>query len=164
MSSETQQLLSEKVRGEIDKWLAKFPPEQKRSVTLYALRITQEDNGWLTETLMDAVAEYIGIPKIWVYEVATFYSMYDLQSRGKHKIGVCCGISCMLCGSHDIVRHIQNRLKVGFNESTEDGKFYLKEVECLAACAGGPAMIIDDKHYHENLTPEKVDELLNNLE
>ena len=157
-------LLSQQVQREIDLWLKKFPHEQKQSGVLYALRMVQEQNGgWLTEPLMDAVADYLQLPKIAVYEVATFYSMYDLKPVGKHKIAVCNSISCMLCGSKDIIKHLQKKFGVPMGEPTEDGLFTLKEVECLAACVRAPAMLVDDKHYYDNLTIEKVDEILEEL-
>ncbi len=157
-------LLSERVRQEIDKWVTKFPVERRRSATLYALRMVQEDNGWVSEAAMDAVAAYLGVPNIMVYEVASFYSMYDLKPKGKHKISVCTNISCMLAGSDQIVSHLQRTLGIGFKQTTADGKFTLFEAECLAACVGAPMLMIDDKHYHEQLTPEKVDKLLAELE
>lgn len=157
-------LLPENIRNEIDKWIVKYPPEQKQSAVLSALTIVQDyNNGWLSVELMDAVADYLGMPKIAVFEVATFYSMYELQPVGRHKIGVCTNISCMLSGSEKIVNHLEHRLGVGFNETTEDGKVTLKEVECLGACANAPVFHLG-KRYYENLTPEKVDEILDKLD
>ncbi len=164
MANITSSQLSEFVRTEVTKWLRKFPPEQKRSGSLYALRMVQEEKGWISKEDMKAVADFLQIPEVQVYEVATFYSMYDLEPRGRNKIGICTNISCMLCGSKSIVEHVKNKLGIGFNETTADGKFYLQEVECLAACCGAPAMIVNDKQYHENLTPQKVDEILESLE
>lgn len=165
MTEQAQQVtLSDNVKRQIDEWLKKFPADQKRSASLYALRVAQEEHGWLPQSLMDDIADYLGLAKIAIYEVATFYSMYDLKPRGCHKIGVCTNISCLLRGSDKVATHIKDKLGVGFGESTADGKFMLQEVECLAACAGAPAMIVDDKHYHENLTPEKIDSILDNLE
>lgn len=157
-------LISDSIKKEIDQWLKKFPTEQKQSGVLYALRLVQEQNGgWLTEALMDAVAEYLELPKIAVYEVATFYEMYDLKPVGKHKIAVCNNISCVLRGSQEIIDHLQKRFAVPMGEPTKDGLFTLKEAECLAACVRAPAMLVDDKHYHDNLTIEKVDEILEEL-
>lgn len=164
MSQELRSLLSEQSCKAIDHWLTKYPQDQKRSAVLPALHIVQEQNGgWLSEPLMDAVAEYLAIPRIAVYEVATFYSMYELNPVGKHKICICTNISCMLRGSEQMVEHLQKRLGIQFGETTADGKFTLKEVECMAACAGAPMMQID-KTYYENLTPEKIDHILENLE
>ena len=148
----------------IDDYLSRFPAEQRRSGILFALRTAQEWHGWLPEALMDTVAEYLNVPKIWVYEVATFYSMYNLKPCGRHKVGVCMSISCALRGSKKIAEHIQARYGVGFGETTADDKFSLQEVECMAACNAAPMLIVDDKHYHENLTPEKVDAILQELE
>ena len=113
---------------------------------------------------MDAVADYLGMPKIAVYEVASFYSMLETRPVGRHSISVCTIISCMLCGADNIVRHIEQKLGIKTGESTSDGKFYLKEEEeCLAACCGGPMMMVDHVYY-ENLTDAKVDEILDNLD
>jgi NADH-quinone oxidoreductase subunit E len=148
----------------IDRWLLRYPPEQKRSGVLQALRMVQEDNhGFLTKELMDAVADYLELPHIAVYEVASFYSMYNLKPVGKHVINVCTNISCMLCDSEKILHHFQKRLEIGLNETTSDGKFTLREVECLAACANAPVAQIGKKYY-ENLTPEKIDKILDELE
>lgn len=152
--------LSKSAREQIDQWILKYPSDQKQSAVLAALHIVQEENGgWLTENLLNDVADYLGMPHIAVYEVATFYNMYDLKPVGRHKILVCTNISCMLRGCGKIVDHLKQRLQVDFNETTTDGRFTLKEVECMAACTNAPMMQID-KDYHENLTPEKVDEIL----
>lgn len=157
-------LLSQEVRAEIDEWVAKYPEDWAISASMAALRIVQDANGGsLTTDLMDAVAEYLGVPAISVYEVATFYSMYEHKAVGRHKICVCTNISCMLCGSDKIVDHLKNKLGIGFGQVTEDGKFSLKEVECLAACGGAPMFQIGRKYY-ENLTPEKVDQILGSLD
>jgi NADH-quinone oxidoreductase subunit E len=151
-------------RTEIDAWIAKYPPEQKQSAVMGALSIVQEANGgYLTTELMDAVAEYLEMAPIAVYEVATFYSMYELKPVGKHKICVCTNVSCMLCGSDDIVAHLKQKLNIGFGETTVDNKFTLKEVECLGACGGAPMMQIG-KTYYENLSSEKIDEILAKLD
>ncbi len=156
--------LSEHTRKKIDEWLLRYPTDQKRSAVLQALHYVQEENkGWLTEELMDAVAEYLQLPRIAVYEVATFYSMYYLAPVGKHVINVCTNISCMLSGSTEIVEHLKKRLKISTNETTADGKFTLKEVECLAACAAAPVFQMGKKYY-EHLTPEKIDKILDELE
>lgn len=157
-------LLSAESRAEIDKWIAKYPAGQQQSALMSALRIAQEQNaGWLNEELMDAIAEYLQLDPIAVYEVATFYSMYELKPVGKHKICVCTNISCQLCGSDDVVAHLKKRLRIGFGETTVDGRFTLKEVECLGACSGAPMLQVG-KDYYENLTPDKLDELLEKLD
>jgi len=153
--------ISAHARAEIDAWLAKYPAERRRSALLPALSIVQEENGgWLSTGLMDAVAEYLGLPPIAVYEVASFYSMYELEPVGRHKVSVCNNISCMLGGADDILRHIERKYGVKPGGTTADGRFTLKrEEECLAACCGAPMMAVDG-HYHESLTPEKVDAVL----
>ena len=157
-------ILSEEVRAKIDHWLARYPETQKRSGVLEALRLAQEENkGYLTVALMDAVADYLGMPAIAVYEVASFYSMYNLKPVGRHVISVCTNISCMLCDSEKIVEYFKKRLDINLNETTPDGKFTLREVECLAACTQAPVALIGKKYY-ENLTPEKIDEILSELE
>ncbi len=158
------ELLSDHTRGEIDRWVAKFPKDQKRSAVLAALTAVQHQNqGYLTLDLMDAVAEYLGLAEIHVYEVASFYSMYEIKPVARNNVAICTNISCMLMGSDSIVDHIETKLGIKVGESTEDGRIYLKcEEECLAACAGGPMMQVNHKYY-ENLTPEKVDEILDGL-
>ncbi len=164
MTEQQTSLLSAEVCAAIDRWIAKYPPERKSSAVMGALRVVQEANdGWLTQALMDAIADYLEMDAISVYEVATFYSMYELKPVGKHKICVCTNVSCMLCGSDDIVAHLRKKLGIGFGEITTDGKFSLKEVECLAACGNAPMMQIGHTYY-ENLTPEKVDEILASLD
>jgi NADH-quinone oxidoreductase subunit E len=156
--------LSHHARAEIDRWLRKYPADQKQSAVLAALREVQhEHGGWLTVPLMDAVADYLGMPRIAVYEVASFYSMLETKPVGRHSISVCTNISCMLCGADDIVAYIEKKLGIKTGETTKDGRIYLKrEEECLAACCGGPMMMVDHV-YHENLTPEKVDRILDGL-
>ena len=157
--------LSAHVRAEIDRWIAKFPAGRQRSAILSALHAVQHENGgYLTPELMDAVAAYLDLPPIQVYEVATFYSMFETKPVGRHSISVCTNISCMLRGSAEIVAHVEAKLGIKTGESTPDGKFYLKrEEECLAACCGAPMMMVDHRYY-ENLTPAKVDEVLDALE
>ncbi len=149
--------------AEIDMWVAKYPADRKRSAVMAALRIAQDHLNHLSNDTMDAVAAYLGIPNIAVYEVATFYSMYQLSPVGTHVINVCTNVSCMLRGSDTVVEHLQKKLGIGFKETTADGKFTLREVECLAACGGAPCCQID-KTYHENLTPEKIDQIISELE
>ena len=156
-------LLTNESREAIDTWVAKYPPEHKLSAVMAALSIVQDQNGgWLSRDLMDAVAEYLGQAPIAVYEVATFYSMYDRSEVGRHKINVCTNISCQLCGSGEVMRHLQQRLGIKAGETTEDGLITLREVECLAACGAAPMMQVD-KTYHENLTPETIDGILSEM-
>ncbi len=164
MADSKLHLISDEARKEIDQWVAKYPPDQKQSAVMAALQIVQDANqGWLTTELMDAVADYLSMEPISVYEVATFYSMYELKPVGRHKVSVCTNISCMLCGSDDVVAHLQKRLGIGLGRTTDDGRITLKEVECLGACGGAPMMQVG-KSYYENLTPEKIDSILDNLE
>ncbi len=156
--------LSQHVREEIDHWLAKFPPDRKRSAVIAALHAAQHENhGFLTTELMDAVAAYLGLPPIQVYEVASFYSMFETRPVGRHHVSICTNISCMLRGSESLVEHVERKLGIKTGESTSDGRIYLKrEEECLAACTGAPMMMVDHV-YHENLTPETIDRILDEL-
>ena len=164
MSDSKLHLINDASRAEIDEWIAKYPVEQRQSACMPALRILQDQNGgWLTNDLMDAIAEYLNMPAIAVYEVATFYSMYELKPVGRHKICVCTNISCLLCGSEKIVEHLEGKLGIKMGQTTEDGKFTLKEVECLGACAGAPMLQVG-RDYHENLTPAKIDSILDSLD
>ncbi len=152
--------LSQHVRDEIDHWVAKFPPDRKRSAVISALHAVQHEQGYLTEDAMNAVAAYLGLPAVQVYEVASFYSMFETKPCGRHHISVCTNISCMLRGGEAILAHVEKRLGVTVGESTADGRFFLKaEEECLAACNGAPMMMVDHV-YFENLTPETVDRIL----
>ncbi|MCK8515911.1 NAD(P)H-dependent oxidoreductase subunit E [Methylonatrum kenyense] len=159
------QLLSDDVRRQIDHWLAKFPPEGKRSAVIPALHVLQDANGgYLTNELMDALAEYLDLPPVQIYEVATFYTMFDTKPVGRHKVNICTNISCMLMGSDEIVSHCEKKLGIRLGETTPDNRITLKvEEECLAACTGGPMMVVDG-HYHTHLTPETVDKILDELE
>jgi NADH-quinone oxidoreductase subunit E len=161
MSANPETALSAHVRDEIERWVAKFPEGRQRSAVISALHAAQHENeGYLTPEIMNAVAAYLDMAPIEVYEVAAFYSMFETKPVGKHSISVCTNISCMLRGSAEIVEHIENKLGIETGESTPDGKFYLKrEEECLAACCGAPMMMVDHV-YHEDLTIEKVDEIL----
>ncbi len=158
-------VLSEHVRGEIDRWIERFPEGKHRSAVISALHAAQhENNGYLTLELMDAVADYMKLPPIQVYEVATFYSMFQSWPVGRHNVSICTNVSCMLRGADELVEHVQKKLGIKLGESTGDGRIYLKkEEECLAACCGAPMMMVNHK-YHENLTPEMVDEILDDLE
>jgi len=157
-------LLSEDSRSEIDRWLAKYPPEQQKSAVMAALRIAQDQNGGSLDTdIMDAVAEYLDMPSIAVYEIATFYSMYELEPVGRHKICICTNISCMLRGSENIEQHLSQRLGIKLGETTSDGRITLKEVECLGACVEAPMLQIGDTYYG-NLNEEKIDQILDNLD
>ncbi|HNR91813.1 MAG TPA: NAD(P)H-dependent oxidoreductase subunit E [Dokdonella sp.] len=158
------QALSEHTRAEIDHWIAKFPLGRQRSASLAALRFAQEQNdGHLTRELMDGVAEYLRLEPIQVYEVATFYSMFEVRPCGRHHVSICTNISCMLNGAEDLVAYTERKLGIKLGESTADGRIFLKrEEECLAACTGAPMMMVDHV-FHENLTPARIDAILDEL-
>jgi NADH-quinone oxidoreductase subunit E len=158
------QLLSESTCREIDHWVAKFPAGRQRSACIAALRAAQEQNhGFLTADLMDAVAEYLKLPAIQVYEVASFYSMLEIHPCGRHHVSICTNISCMLNGADELVAHAERKLGIRLNQSTADGRIFLKrEEECLAACTGAPMAMVDHV-FHEHLTPARLDEILDEL-
>lgn len=161
----SEQVISEHVREVMDHWKTRFPEGRQRSAIIAALHAVQHENqGWLKPEQMNAVAEYLGLPSIYVYEVATFYSMFQTKPVGRHNVAICTNISCMLRGADDVVAHVEKKLGIRLGESTADGRIYLKkEEECLAACCGAPMMMVDHK-YHENLTLDQVDEILDGLE
>jgi len=156
-------MLSPQAIEKIDYELTKYPADQRQAAVMSALRIVQTERGWLSKDSISEVAQYLGMPEIAALEVASFYNMYDLSPVGKYKITVCTNISCMLRDSDEIVSHLQTKLGVGFNEVTADGKFCLKEGECMGACGGAPLMTVNNHAMHEFLTPEKVDEILEAL-
>ncbi|MEM7466495.1 MAG: NAD(P)H-dependent oxidoreductase subunit E [Pseudomonadota bacterium] len=164
MAEADTSILSDHAIEVIEHWLAKYPADQRQSAVLAALQEVQHENeGYLTTELMDAVADYLGMPRIAVYEVASFYSMFETKKVGRHSVSVCTNVSCMLRGSDQIVQHVERTLGIKTGETTADGRIFLKrEEECLAACCGAPMMMVDHV-YHENLTPEKVDEILAEL-
>ena len=163
--TDTTNILTEHTRHEIDDWIKRYPEDRKKSALLAALRAAQhQNNGYLTLPLMDAVADYLCLSKIEVYEVASFYSMYELKPVARHNVAVCTNVCCMLMGSDTVVGHLEKKLGIKLGESTADGRIYLKkEEECLAACANGPMMQVNHKYYTD-LTPEKVDEIIDSLE
>ena len=156
--------LTDKIKKEIDSIKSKFPDDQNKSSIIESLLIIQhENNGYLTNELIESLADYLNVQKIDVYEVATFYSMFSLKPSGKSIISVCTNVSCMLRISYQIVNYIEKKLKVKIGESTKDNKFYLKdEMECLAACNGAPMMQVNHINY-ENLTYEKIDKILDGI-
>jgi NADH-quinone oxidoreductase subunit E len=158
-------ILSAEVRHEIDRAREKFPEGRQQSALIESLRAAQHENGgYLTAALIEAVAEYLDLPPIKAYEIATFYSMFETTPVGRHSISVCTNVSCMLCGGNDILAHLEQKLGIKVGESTPDNRIYLKrEEECLAACDGAPMMMVDHRYY-ENLTPEKVDAIIEELE
>lgn len=158
-------LLTETTRAKIDDWVRRFPADRKRSAVIQSLMAAQAQNGgWLSDELIGAVADYLDLPPVWCAEVASFYSMFDRQPVGRHKVNICTNISCWLNGAEGIVRHVENKLGVSLGETTADDRITLiREEECLAACCGAPMMVVDG-HYHEKLDPEKVDEILDGLD
>lgn len=157
-------MLSQDSLAKIDRELTKYPADRKQSAVMSALRIAQDEHLWLSKDLIEFVANYLGIPPIAAYEVASFYTMYELEPVGKYKITVCTNISCMLRDADGIVDHLNTKLGIGFNETTPDGKFTLKEGECMGTCGGAPLFHINNKKMCEYLTPEKVDQILEGLE
>lgn len=156
-------MLSAESIEKIEYELGKYPKDRRQAAVMSALRIVQMERGWLSKESISEVAKYLRIPEIAALEVATFYNMYELEPVGEHKITICTNISCMLRGSDEIVEHLQHKLGVGFNEVTPDGKFCLKEGECMGCCGGAPLLHVNNSQMHEFLTTEKVDALINEL-
>jgi len=158
-------LLNEATRATIDHWVGKFPPEHKRSALIQALLAAQHQNGgWVSKDIIEAVADYLELPPVWAFEVASFYSMIEQKPVGRHKVNICTNISCWLNGAEDIVSHVEKKLGVKLGQTTADDRITLVvEEECLAACCGAPMMVVDG-HYHENLDTDKVDKILDGLD
>ena len=157
-------MLSSESLIKIDREIAKYPVDQKQSAVMSALRIAQQEKGWLSSDTIQFVADYLGMPRIAAYEVATFYNMYHTQPLGKHKLMVCTNLPCRLTWRHDIGAYLQKKLGIGFGETTEDGKYTLIEGECMGACGDAPLMLINNHRMCGFLTPEKVDQLLAELD
>jgi NADH-quinone oxidoreductase subunit E len=155
--------LSAESQKKIDREVAKYPPEQKQSAVMSALVIAQDEKGWLSSEVMDYVAGYLGMPPVAVYEVATFYSMYNLKPIGKYKLTICTCLPCGLQGSLAAADHLREKLGIGFNETTPDGKFTLKEGECMGACAMAPVVLVNNKKMHDYMSNEKLDQLIKEL-
>ncbi|MCF6768085.1 NAD(P)H-dependent oxidoreductase subunit E [Thiotrichales bacterium 19S11-10] len=161
---EYKHIFSEEIERKLHHWVKKYPKDQKQSAVIPGLHILQDHyDGYLTVEIMDQLAAYLEMPNIAVYEVASFYSMYDLKKVARHKLNVCTNISCLLNGSGDIVKHIESRLGIKLGETTEDGRITFRQVECQGACCGAPMLEVDKKFY-ENLTFDKVDQILDSLE
>lgn len=156
--------LSPESLAKIDRELAKYPPEHRQSAVMSALRIAQEEKGWLAKETIDFVAQYLGIPAMAAYEVATFYSMYNLQPVGRHKICVCTNLPCALSGANQAAEHLKHKLGIGFGETTPDGKFSLKEYECMGACGDAPVLMVNNRRLYSLMSNEKIDKLLSELE
>lgn len=157
-------MLNQESLTRIDREIAKYPADQKQSAVMAALAIAQEQIGWLPKEAIEKVADYLGMAPIAAYEVATFYNMYDLEPVGKYKITVCTNLPCMLSGGTDAGEYLQNKLGIGFNETTPDGKFTLKEGECMGACGDAPVMLVNNRHMCSCMLPEQIDNLLSELE
>lgn len=157
--------LTAETTRKIDHWVAKFPDDRRRSAVIQSLIAAQDQNGgWLSKEIITAVANYLDIPPAWAYEVASFYSMFELHPCGRHKVAICTNISCWLNGAQDIVEAAEKKLGIKMGETTADNRITLiQEEECLAGCVGAPMMLVDG-HYKENLTAEKLGDLLDGLE
>ena len=147
----------------IDREVAKYPPERKRSAVMAALIIAQDEKGWLSTETMDEVARVLDMPPVAVYEVATFYSMYNLQPTGRHKLTLCTCLPCGLQGALAAADHLREKLGIDFDQTTADGRFTLKEGECMGACAMAPVLLVNNKKMHDYMTDEKLDKLLEEL-
>jgi NADH-quinone oxidoreductase subunit E len=156
-------MLSPESLKKIDREVAKYPAEQKQSAVMAALIIAQDEKGWLATETMDFVAHYLGMAPVAVYEVATFYNMYNLEPAGKYKLTVCTCLPCGLQGSLDAADYLKEKLGVGFNETTADGRFTLKEGECMGACAMSPVILVNNKRMCDTMSKDKIDALLSEL-
>jgi len=156
-------MLSPESLQKIDREVAKYPTDQKQSAVMGALRIAQVEKGWLANETIEFVAHYLGMPPIAAYEVATFYNMYDLSPVGQHKITVCTNLPCALSGAVHAAEYIQKKLGIGFGETTPDGKFTLKEGECMGACGDAPVLLVNNHKMCSWMTPEKIDAMLAEL-
>ena len=156
-------VLSPEALLKIDKALAKYPPERRQSAVMAALTIAQDEKGWLSTETLDFVAHYLGMPPIAVYEVASFYTMYDLKPPGRHKLTICTNLPCALQGAAAAAEHLKRKLGIGFNETTADGCFTLKEGECMGACGDAPVMLQNNKKMLSWMTPDKLDRLIDGL-
>ena len=156
-------MLSAEMKRNIDREITKYPPDQKHSAVMAALALAQHEHGWLSTDLMDAVAQYLGMPPVAVYEVASFYTMYNLKPQGRFKIVICTNLPCALAGANEAANHLKQRLGIGFNETTADGKFTLKEGECMGACGDAPVLIVNDFRMCSWMSNPKLDELVTEL-
>ena len=157
-------MLSAESLKKIDQAVAKYPPDQKQSAVMAALTVAQGEKGWLSTETMDFVAQYLGMPPVAVYEVASFYNMYDLAPVGKHKICICTNLPCALSGAGEAAEHLKRKLGIDFNETTPDGRYTLKQGECFGACGDAPVMLLNDKKMASFMTPEAIDKMLGDLQ
>ena len=163
MSEVTEPMLSAESLKKIDREIAKYPPDQRQSAVMAALVIAQDEKGWLSNDTMDFVAQYLGMPPVAVYEVATFYSMYNREPTGKYKLTICTCLPCGLQGALAAADHLRGKLGIDFNETTPDGHFTLKEGECMGACAMAPVVLVNNKKMHDYMSDEKLDQLIDDL-
>ncbi|MBI5436451.1 MAG: NADH-quinone oxidoreductase subunit NuoE [Nitrosomonadales bacterium] len=157
-------MLSDQIQAKINRELKKYPPDQKQSAVMSALRFVQDEKGWIAADDMADVAAYLGMPQMAVYEVATFYHMYNLKPMGKHTLTVCTNLSCTLCGALDTVKYLETKLGIGIGEVTPDGKFGLREGECMGACIDAPLLTVSNRKLCGRMSPEKIDQLLAELD
>lgn len=153
-------MLSKESLQKIDTAIAKYPTDQKQSAVMAALVVAQEEKGHLSTEVMEFVAQYLGMPPVAVCEVATFYGMYDLKPVGRHKLCICTNLPCALSGANEAAGHLKSKLGIGFNETTADGRFTLKEAECFGACGDAPVMLVNNKKMVSFMTPEAIDKFL----
>jgi len=156
-------LLSAAALAKIDREIAKYPAEHRASAVMAALAIAQDEHGWVSKEVVEAVAEVLGMAPIAVYEVATFYAMYDTAPVGRHKITVCTNLPCALSGGNRAAKHLQEKLGIGFNETTPDGRFTLKEGECMGACGDAPVLLVNNKRMESFMSDDRLDALLDEL-
>ena len=156
-------MLSEQIQAQINRELKKYPADQKQSAVMAALRFVQDEKGWIEPSDMADVAGYLGMPQMQVYEVATFYHMYNLKPMGKHTLTVCTNLSCQLMGANETLDYLKSKLGIGVGEVTADGKFGLREAECMGACVEAPLLTVDNKRMCSCLTTEKIDQILAEL-
>ena len=155
--------LSPEALAGIDRAVAKYPPDQRQSAVMAALTIAQDEKGWLSTETMDFVAHYLGMPPIAVYEVASFYAMYDIKPVGRHKLTICTNLPCALQGANVVAGHLKEKLGIGFNESTADGLFTLRQGECFGACGDAPVLLVNNKRMCSFMSDEKLDQLIEEL-
>ncbi|MRS99614.1 NADH-quinone oxidoreductase subunit NuoE [Ralstonia pickettii] len=157
-------MLSAEALKEIDRAVAKYPADQKQSAVMAALAVAQSEKGWVSPEVMQFVAEYLEMPPVWVEEVATFYNMYDTKPVGRFKLSVCTNLPCALSGGERAAEYLKKKLGIGFNETTADGNFTLKEGECMGACGDAPVMIVNNTHMCSFMSNEKLDALIADLQ
>ena len=163
MSATAKDLLSVAARAKIERETTKYPPEQRQSAVMSALAIAQDEHGWLSNEVMEEVAKVLGMPPVAVYEVATFYAMYNLKPNARHKVTVCTNLPCALSGGADAAEYLKKKLGVDFNETSADGGFTLKEGECMGACGDAPVLLVDNKRMCSFMSNEKLDRLIEEL-